>query len=106
MRSRKANSTASTLRKRHARLPQLDLRAKDAEIATMLKELAKDAKRSCVTDQSLRVELLEEIVSSLAVWLPDIWRVAYEHNVNFVLVHDCLLFVSSTLDKLASIRMG
>lgn len=103
---KKALSAAARLQKRHANIPDLDLRGKKLEINNMLKELNKDTKRSYVMDASNRVELLNEIVDSLAAWLNDIWAVAYEHNVDFTLAHNCLLFVSATLERLENIRMG
>lgn len=72
----------------------------------MLKELLKDTKRSYVVDSSNRAEILEEIVGSLAMWMNDVWTVVYEHNVDFAQAHDCLLFVSATLERIDSIRMG
>ena len=72
----------------------------------MLKELSKDTKRSYVMDASNRAELLTEIVESVAAWMNDIWSVVYEHKVDFTKAHECLLFVSATLERLDTIRMG
>ncbi|EKM58938.1 uncharacterized protein PHACADRAFT_85922, partial [Phanerochaete carnosa HHB-10118-sp] len=103
---KKALNAAARLQKRHAGMPDLDLRGKKLEITNMLKELNKDTKRAYVMDTSNLVELLNEIADSLAVWMSDVWVVVYEHNVDFDLAHDCLLFVSSTLDQLENVRMG
>lgn len=103
---KKALNAAARLQKRHAGRPDLDLRGKEREISNMLKELNKDTKRAYVVDTSNRIELLTEIAESLAVWMSDVWVVVYEHNVDFCLAHDCLLFVSSTLDRLENVRMG
>lgn len=103
---RKALRAASRLQKRHENIPELDLRDKKLEINNMLRELNKDTKRAYVMDSSNRVELLNEIVDSLAAWLSDVWAVVYEHRVNFSEAHSCLLFVSVTLDRLENVRMG
>ena len=94
------------MQKRHADMPVLDLRAKKAELNAMLEELAKDIKRAFVTEGSSKVELLNESVSSLALWLNDIWSVVYEHKVDYVLAHECMLFVIHTLEKIANVRTG
>ena len=101
-----ALNAASAIRKRHAGMPDLDLRGKKAELNALLEELNKDIKRSFVTEGSSRVELLNESVLSLADWLNDIWRVVFEHRVDYQLAHDCLLFVVDTLDQIAAIRTG
>lgn len=103
--TRKTLSAAARLQKRHASIPKLDLRSKKLEINNMLRELSKDAKRAYVMDSSNRTDLLNEIVGSLASWMNDIWTVVYEHNVDFSLAHQSLLFVSATLERLESIRM-
>ena len=94
------------MQKRHASLRKLDLRAKKLEIEAMLRELSKDAKRSYVMDASNQFELLHEIVRSLASWLNDIWSAVYERHVDFALAHECLLFVSASLDRLDNVRIG
>ncbi|GJE94358.1 hypothetical protein PsYK624_105270 [Phanerochaete sordida] len=104
--AKKILKAASRLQKRHENIPDLDLAAKKAEINNMLTELNKDAKRSYVMDSSNRVELLNEIVDSLARWMSDIWVVVFEHRVDFKAAHGCLLFVSATLDRLENVRMG
>lgn len=104
--STKALNAASSIQKRHAGMPTLDLRGKKAELSAMFEELSKDIKRSFVTESTSRNELLFESVWSLTSWLSDIWRVVYEHNVDFLLAHDCLLFVIEKLDQILNIRSG
>ena len=45
-------------------------------------------------------------VSRPVVAQPRIWRVVFEHRVDYQLAHDCLLFVVDTLDQIAAIRTG
>ena len=87
-------------------MPILDLRGKRAELSAMLDTLGKDIKRSFVTESTSRNELLHESVRSLTTWLSDIWVVVYEHQVDFELAHDCLLFVIEKLDQIANLRSG
>lgn len=92
---------------RHAGKPVLDLRAKKVELSVMLDELSRDIKRAFVMEgPASRFELLTESVASLASWLGDIWTVSYEHQIDFKLAHDCLLFVDQTLERIANIRAG
>ncbi len=88
------------MQRRHAGIPVLDLKAKKREVNTLLDELHRDAKRSFVKERSHRSELLDQTVDSITSWLNDIWRVVYEHNVDFVLAHECLLFTMNTLDQI------
>lgn len=67
-------------------------------------ELNKDSKRSYVTDSTYKPEILNEIIASLTDWLSDIWSVVFEHKSGFQLGHECLLFVCSTLARLANVR--
>ncbi|OCH93273.1 hypothetical protein OBBRIDRAFT_339305 [Obba rivulosa] len=103
-RARKVLSAATSLQRRHAKIPVLDLRAKKYEINALLDELHRDAKRSFIKDRSHRSDLLTETVDSLAEWLSDIWSVVYEHNVEFLHAHKCLLFAASTLEHIGSGR--
>ena len=82
----------------------LDIKAKEEEINFLLDELSKDSKRSFVMDISNKQEILNEIISSLTDWYNDLWSVAYEHNVQYELVHRCLLLIHSTLNRLANVR--
>ncbi|KAH9922706.1 uncharacterized protein B0H18DRAFT_1016536 [Fomitopsis serialis] len=88
----------------HADIPVLDLRAKRLEVNALLDELHRDSKRSFVKERSMKKELISETVDSLTNWLSDIWRVVYEHNVEFVHAHKCLLFVAGTIDHMISGR--
>lgn len=63
-------------------------------------ELNKDAKSAFIKERSNRDELLSELIDSLTSWLNTIWSVAYEHNVNFVHAHSCLLFVADVFTQL------
>lgn len=104
VRFKKAFAHASELHRRHDGLPELNLKAKRMEINGLLDELQRDAKRSFVKDRSHKKELLGEAIGSLTDWLNDIWSVVYEHNVNFIHAHKCLMFVAGILDHLASGR--
>ncbi|KAF9817259.1 hypothetical protein IEO21_03623 [Rhodonia placenta] len=104
VRFKKAFAHASELHRRHDGLPGLNLKAKRMEINGLLDELQRDAKRSFVKDRSHKKELLGEAIGSLTDWLNDIWSVVYEHNVNFIHAHKCLMFVAGILDHLASGR--
>ncbi|TFY67069.1 hypothetical protein EVJ58_g1859 [Rhodofomes roseus] len=88
----------------HADLPVLDLRAKRLEVNALLDELHRDSKRSFVKERSMKKELISEAVDSLTNWLSDIWRVVYEHNVDFMHAHKCLLFIAGTIDHMLSGR--
>ncbi|RPD55127.1 hypothetical protein L226DRAFT_554852 [Lentinus tigrinus ALCF2SS1-7] len=97
---KKVLASASKMQRRHAGIPVLDIKAKKREVNTLLDELHRDAKRSFVKERSHRSELLEQTVESVTSWLNDIWRVVYEHNVDFALAHECLLFTMNTLDQI------
>ncbi|TFK83254.1 hypothetical protein K466DRAFT_589876 [Polyporus arcularius HHB13444] len=97
---KKVLASASKMQRRHAGIPVLDLKAKKREVNTLLDELHRDAKRSFVKERSHRSELLDQTVDSITSWLNDIWRVVYEHNVDFALAHECLLFTMNTLDQI------
>ncbi|KZT13272.1 uncharacterized protein LAESUDRAFT_669733 [Laetiporus sulphureus 93-53] len=103
-RSKMVLARAAELKARHTGMPTLDLRSKRIEVNALLDELHRDAKRSFVKERSQRHELLNEIVDSLTDWLNDIWSVVYEHNVNFVQAHKCLLFIAGTLEHISSGR--
>ncbi|KAH9936825.1 uncharacterized protein BXZ73DRAFT_89313 [Epithele typhae] len=94
---RKILKSASRMKRRHANIPVLDIKAKKREVNSLLDELHRDSKRSFIKERSHRAELLEETVESVTSWLNDIWRVVYEHNVDFMLAHRCLLFTVNTL---------
>ncbi len=106
LKAKKALSSATRVRDRHAGMPVLDLRAKKHEVGNLIMELSKDAKRSFVMDTSNKPELYEENIETLTSWLNDIWSVVYEQSVYFTLAHECLLFVGSTVDRIANIRAG
>lgn len=97
---KKVIASASKMQRRHAGIPVLDIKAKRREVNSLLDELHRDAKRSFVKERSHRSELLEQTVDSVTSWLNDIWTVVYEHNVDFVLAHECLLFTMNTLDQI------
>ncbi|TBU57836.1 hypothetical protein BD310DRAFT_959316 [Dichomitus squalens] len=97
-------SSAAKMHRRHARIPALDLRSKQREVNALLDDLHRDAKRSFVHDRSRRTELLEQTVESVTCWLNDIWRVVYEHNVDFMLAHRCLVFTMNTIDQIGHAR--
>ncbi|KAI0092877.1 hypothetical protein BDY19DRAFT_1054305 [Irpex rosettiformis] len=103
-RASRANAAAARLHKRHQNLPVLDIKTKKAEINLLLEELSKDSKRSFVMDISSKPEILHEIISCLTDWYDDLWSVAYEHNVQYELVHECLLLIHTTLNRLANVR--
>lgn len=89
------------MQSKYSKAPELDLRAKKRQIGALLEDLAKDAKIAIVPERSHRDELLAEIVHSLLSWLNVIWSVVYEHNVQFVTAHRCLLFVAEALIQLS-----
>ncbi|KAL6304142.1 hypothetical protein BKA93DRAFT_311157 [Sparassis latifolia] len=105
-RSKKVLGVVTRLQERHAGIPLLDLNAKKAEITALMDELHRDAKRSFVRERSHKSEILSETVDSLTDWLNDIWSVVYEHNVDFMHAHKCLLFVASSLDHIGNGRSG
>ncbi|KAG8218068.1 hypothetical protein J3R82DRAFT_3570 [Butyriboletus roseoflavus] len=95
-------ATATELQRRYARMPSLNLKAKKAEIATLMLELSRDSRRSLIKERSRREQLLSEAVDSLVQWLNDIWKVAYEFRTNFTLAHTCLLFARDVLDQIGT----
>ncbi|KAI9566739.1 hypothetical protein HD554DRAFT_2114737 [Boletus coccyginus] len=99
-RRRAANAAAAQMLRRLARMPPLNLKAKKAEIAALLLELARDAKRALVKERSRREQLLSEAVDTLAKWLTDIWKVVFEFRTNFAAAHACLLFACDALDQI------
>ena len=99
-RRKKVLASAAKMQRRHARIPVLDLRSKQREVNALLDELHRDAKRSFVKDRSRRTELLEQTIESVTCWLNDIWRVVYEHNVDFMLAHKCLIFTINAIDQI------
>lgn len=103
-RARKVLKAAARLRKRHQGIAILDLKAKKADVDFLFDELAKDSKRSYVTESSYKPDILTEIISSLTDWFTDIWSVAFEHGVEYALAHECLLFVCTTLTRLSNVR--
>ena len=58
--STNALNAATVSQKRHAGMPNLNLRGKKAELTAILEELGKDIKRSFVTEGTSRMELLSE----------------------------------------------
>lgn len=97
-------SSASKMQRRHTGIPSLNIKAKQREVNSLLDEIHRDAKRSFVRERSQRTELLEQTVESVTGWLNDIWRIVYEHNVDFMLAHRCLLFTVTTLDQIGHTR--
>ena len=87
------------MQRRHAGIPTLNIKAKQREVNWLLDELHRDSKRSFVKERSNRTELLQQTVESVTCWLNDIWKIVYEHNVDFMLAHRCLLFTVNTLDQ-------
>lgn len=83
-------------------MPPLNLKAKKAEIAALLLELARDSKRSLIKERSRREQLIAEAVRGLTHWLNDIWKVVYEFRTNFRLAHTCLLFACDALDQIGN----
>ncbi|KAH9887674.1 hypothetical protein C8Q73DRAFT_839406 [Cubamyces lactineus] len=98
---RKVMASAAKMQRRHAGIPILDLKSKQREVNALLDELHRDAKRSFVRERSHRTELIEQTVESVTTWLNDIWRLVYEHNVDFTRAHRCLLFAVNVLDQIA-----
>ncbi|KAI0771684.1 hypothetical protein BD413DRAFT_693192 [Trametes elegans] len=94
-------SSAAKMQRRHAGIPVLDLKSRQREVNALLDELHRDAKRSFVKERSHRTELIEQTIESVTSWLNDIWRIVYEHNVDYMLAHRCLLFVVNVLDQIA-----
>src|ERR1700728_5505941 len=70
-------SSATRLQTRFARIPALDLKAKEKEINVILDELRRDSKRSLVKEPSNKDELLAEAIDSLINWVNKIWSVVY-----------------------------
>ncbi|KAI9059066.1 hypothetical protein FKP32DRAFT_1596723 [Trametes sanguinea] len=99
--SKRVLASAAKMQRRHAGIPIIDLKSKQREVNALLDELHRDAKRSFVRERSHRTELMEQTVESVTGWLNDLWRLVYEHNVDFLLVHRCLLFVVNVLDQIA-----
>jgi hypothetical protein len=87
-------------------MPVLDIKAKRKEINGLLDELNRDAKRAFIKERSNKEELLHEAVESIVVWLNDVWSVAYEYNVDYSLVHRCLLLCADVLDQIGNTRGG
>ncbi|KAI0637522.1 hypothetical protein C8Q77DRAFT_1086479 [Trametes polyzona] len=98
---RRVLATATKMQRRHAGIPVLNLKAKQREVNALLDELHRDAKRSFVKERSHRTELIEQTVESVTGWLNDIWSIVYEHNVDFMLAHRCLIFIVNVLDQIA-----
>lgn len=92
---------AIRLQTKYSKAPKLDLRAKKKQIVGLLEDLARDAKTAIVPERSNRDELLSEIIHGLISWLNAIWSVVYEHNVQFITAHRCLLFVAEALVQLS-----
>lgn len=99
---KRSTATATDLLRRYARMPALNLKAKKAEIAALLLELSRDARRSLIKERSRREQLLAEAVDSLVQWLNDIWKVVFEFRTNFALAHACLLYARDALDQIGS----
>ena len=97
---KKLFASASKMQRRHAGIPNINIKAKQREVNWLLDELHRDAKRSFVKERSHRSEILEQTVLSVTCWLNDIWRLVYEHNVDFMLAHRCLIFTVNTLDQI------
>ncbi|KAI8984817.1 hypothetical protein BD414DRAFT_489320 [Trametes punicea] len=100
-RCKRVLASAAKMQRRHAGIPVIDLKSKQREVNALLDELHRDAKRSFVRERSHRTELIEQTVESVTCWLNDLWRLVYEHSVDFLLVHRCLLFVVNVLDQVA-----
>ncbi|KAH9483193.1 hypothetical protein JR316_0005297 [Psilocybe cubensis] len=92
---------ATRLQRKYQEAPILDLRMKKRQINGLLDQLIRDAKISFIKERSNREELLSEIIHTLTGWLSDIWTVVYEHNVNFDIAHQCLVFVAEALAQLS-----
>ena len=101
-RRNRATASAVDMHRRYVCMPALNLKAKKAEIAALLLELSRDSKRALIKERSRREQLLSEAVDTLAKWLNDIWKVAFEFRANFTLAHACLLFVCDALDQIGN----
>jgi len=93
-------SAATRLDAKYKNAPKLDLKSKRKQVNWLFDELARDAKVSFTKERSNRDELLAEVLKTLTGWLPTIWSVVYEHQINFTLAHACLLFVADGLVQL------
>ena len=105
-RAKRVLSSAIRLQTRFARIPVLDLKAKEKEINVILDELRRDSKRSLVKEPSDKDELLAEAIDSLINWVNKIWSVVYEHNTNFLYAHSCLMYAVKVLEEIGSSRGG
>ncbi|KAL0948799.1 hypothetical protein HGRIS_008929 [Hohenbuehelia grisea] len=78
----------------------LDFKSKQKEVHGLFASLARDTKRTFVgREHSHHQEILDEILHSVLVWLPDIWSVVFEHSALFDEAHQCLMFTSESLAK-------
>ncbi|KIY44674.1 hypothetical protein FISHEDRAFT_22609, partial [Fistulina hepatica ATCC 64428] len=98
--AKKILDAANTAHQKYKSAPDLNLSAKSKEVAFLLDELSKDAKRAFFKDRCNTEELLTEIMHTLAVWLSDIWSSVYEHNANFSVAHMGLLFIAETITQI------
>jgi hypothetical protein len=105
-RARRVLKECTRLQSSYTSIPALDLPAKKRELESLLDELARDAKLAFIKDRSNRQELLEEVVSSLTDWLNDVWSVVFEFRTGFMLAHECLLFVTTTLRRIGNAPGG
>ena len=92
------------MQRRHTGIPTINIKAKQREVNWLLDELHRSNKRSFIRERSQATELLEQTVESVTCWLNDIWRLVYEHNVDFMLAHRCLIFTVNTLDQVGHTR--
>jgi hypothetical protein len=102
--ARKILTAATRAKKRCDSIPVLDIGAKEKEVDCVMQELRRDTKFALIKGISHRDELLAEAIQSTLQWLNDIWSVTYEHGVDFMLGHRCLLFTSEMLLELGNPR--
>lgn len=103
-RSKKILRAATRNSNRLKNAPVLDIKAKRAELVDLLDELQRDGKRSFMKERSNFNEILHEIVDSLTNWMGSIWSTAFEYRTNFALVHECLMLISRTLERVTAPR--
>lgn len=102
--SKKILRAATRYENRLKKSPVLDLSAKRRELVDLLDELQRDGKRSFMKERTNLHEVLHEIFDSLTSWMGDIWSTAFEHRINFARVHDCLMFIANTLERVTTSR--
>ncbi|KAH8829372.1 hypothetical protein DL96DRAFT_1049914 [Flagelloscypha sp. PMI_526] len=80
--------------------PHLDLDTRKAEYESLFSEIEQDAKSYTSKDRSKRLEIIDELVSSLGKDVNEIWQIVFEYRRQFSEAHRCLLYLLQVTERI------